>query len=106
MAEDAHQPRTGVRDRRIHPGAQELRRACHWTLRRREADVCSAHAQRFHANFASRAVQEAQAFGNSRMPVHESSRKKGRTMGRWFDSRENGGMQVAEAGVGWTVRVR
>ena len=69
--EDARQPGTGVRDRRLHAGDQDLRCAHLRLLRGQEADLRRAHTQRFHAGESRAAVQEVPWAGDQGMPVRE-----------------------------------
>ena len=77
VAENACQPRPGIRHRRLYALTEELRCAGHWLLRRIEAHVRSTHAERVHTSVTRRAFQEAQAAGDLRVPFREPAGEEG-----------------------------
>ena len=79
VAEDAGQPRPGVRHRRLHD-RQSVRRADLRVLPGREADLRGAHAQRLHARDARAAVQAVQGPRDQGVPVRQPAGEEG---GRW-----------------------
>src|SRR5262249_18030704 len=74
LAEDAGQPGAGVRDRRIHAFAQELRCARVRLLRPRQIDVRRPHAQRVQSGVAREALPALQGSGHGALSFYESAR--------------------------------
>src|SRR6185295_327125 len=103
MDENAYQPRSGIRDRRIYAVAQELRRAGHWLLRGIETDVCSANAERVHTGVTRRAFQKAQAAGDLEMCFRDPPGEEGREVGSRSDGGKDGRVPVAETPGGRAV---
>ena len=105
LAENACQPRAGVRDWRLHGRDEDVRRARLRILRRRPSHLRRTHPKRIHAGRAGAAVQEIPRAGNQGLPVRESSRSEERPMGCGPDGSEDEGLSVAEAGAGRADRV-
>src|SRR5438093_2554638 len=72
VGEDACQPWSGIRDRRLHARNQDVRCAGVWVLRRRQADLRCKNAQRVYAGHACAVVPEVQGTRDQRVPVCES----------------------------------
>src|ERR1700720_766338 len=105
MAEDADQPRARIGNRGLHAITEELRCPGHWVLRRRQPDIRSENAQRFHASIARGIVQEDEATGNKGVSVRELAGEERWPVGCWIDGREDGRMSMAKAGAGGAIRI-
>ena len=74
-------------------------------LRRRSTDLRGAHAKRLHPGSARATVEEVPSARSCRMSVRESAGSEEWSMGPGLNEGKDGGLPVAEASAGRTVRV-